>query len=274
MLVVKAVMNLKNLCPPFLWTLFRRLWASVYIRLFTSGTIRYRPGSVAVELDIRPEAGLLGPDLAWSIVRQNYEKAEVLLVEKVGKKGDRVLEIGGGIGAVSSVIGKLVGPNGDLLVIEPNSQAISRAKRNLELNCIEARILHGAFSANRSLAFSSGQNVLSGRTTASLEGGCDLPLYSLEDIILSEDFTPDLIVCDAEGAEYELLASDLLESVRPRIVVEIHPDIMGPDRHQWLLRRLHCLGYAVRDVTPTGRHYNVACVPVSGAIASGSRKRG
>jgi len=52
----------------------------------------------------------------------------------------------------------------------------------------------------------------------------------------------DLIVCDGEGAEYDLVNS-LPSDINTDLLMEIHPTILGNEKHKAMLTLLENKGY-------------------------------
>ena len=55
------------------------------------------------------------------------------------KTGDKVLNLGSHVGLEALIIGKLVGPDGKLYILEPYSKSYQIMEKNIKLNKLEDR---------------------------------------------------------------------------------------------------------------------------------------
>jgi tRNA G37 N-methylase Trm5 len=78
-----------------------------------------------------------------------YEIAETKLIPEMLQNGDSVLEVGGGIGYLSSLVFK-TGNCSDLVVIEANPDLIPVIHANHLLNGVSAFVIHGVPQSNDS----------------------------------------------------------------------------------------------------------------------------
>jgi FkbM family methyltransferase len=146
-------------------------------------------------------------------------------VREVLMPGDRVLEIGAGIGFISLLCAKRCGPEA-VLSYEANPDNEALIRRNFELNGLRPQLRCRAISVegdDRELFVA--QNILS---TSFIDRGdgatkvvkCD----AIGDVI--EEFRPNAIVMDVEGVEIDLLPAAPLDGVE-KIILETHARIVG-----------------------------------------------
>jgi len=137
-------------------------------------------------------------------------------------------------------------PGSRIICVEPSANALPDLRANLKLNGFESR----ARVVNAALAAHSGKALL--RHTA--EGSWGASLYE-DDAVTdsSEDVTlvplaevlrgdrPDILKCNAEGAEYSLFDQLAESDLRPAfMVVMVHPEFGDLDR---LERQAESMGY-------------------------------
>jgi FkbM family methyltransferase len=160
-----------------------------------------------------------------ALYHERYEAKEAALVREVLMPGDRVLEIGAGIGFVTLLCARRCGPKA-VLSYEANPENEVLIRRNFELNGLFPQLRSRAISVEsdeRELFVA--KNLLS---TSFLDRGestgtpvqCD----AIADVV--EQFRPNSIVMDVEGAEIDLLPAAPLDGI-DKIILETHPHIVG-----------------------------------------------
>ncbi|WP_299690654.1 FkbM family methyltransferase [uncultured Tateyamaria sp.] len=166
-----------------------------------------------------------------------YEGEEIRGALEVIRPGDRVLEMGSGLGVVGAVIAKNAKPEA-VLSFEANPNLIPHINALYELNGLQDRIEvrhqvvmaapeppdHVTFHLRTSFLGSSLIDQDKRRTT-----GVDVPTKSYDDVV--DAFRPDVLVMDIEGGEQDFLRHADLRGIRA-IIIEFHPDVYGkPGAH-------------------------------------------
>jgi FkbM family methyltransferase len=160
-----------------------------------------------------------------ALYRERYEDKEAALVREVLMPGDRVLEIGAGIGFVTLLCARRCGPEA-VLSYEANPENEALIRRNFELNGLFPQFRSRAISVEsdqRELFVA--KNLLStsfidrGEST-----GTQVQCDAIADVV--EQFRPNSIVMDVEGAETDLLPAAPMNGIA-KIIVETHPHIVG-----------------------------------------------
>ena len=78
----------------------------------------------------------------------DYENGEAKTVARILEPGDRVLELGGGMGYLSALIGTL-GLAEHIATVEANPQLIPIIRATHALNGVKAEVIHGAAVADK-----------------------------------------------------------------------------------------------------------------------------
>lgn len=170
-----------------------------------------------------------------------YEYTTLQAFQNFVKPGDCILDIGANIGAHTLHLAKQVGAQGKVYAFEPTRYAITKLKRNLELNpnlaksvIAEQIMLSDTDTAPpKSAIYSSWplekiQNVHPEHlgNLKSTEGctAITLDTYIKEKVIEHVQF----IKMDVDGFEYKVLkgASHLLKQHRPTILMELAPYVL------------------------------------------------
>lgn len=190
--------------------------------------------------------------LATAIFKGTYELAERRLVTRALRPGDRVLEIGTGLGFVSLLCARIAGAQ-NVLSYEANPALEPIIRANHKLNDLAPALRMRAVTRNGApVAFHQNANVVS---SSLLERGLEATRIEVPsdafDAALTEH-RPDVIVMDIEGGELDVLSETALTGVRA-LVIELHPHIVGEEATNALLASL-----AERGFSETAReHKNV-----------------
>lgn len=164
-----------------------------------------------------------------ALYRNNYERPEMIAVATTLRDGDRVLELGSGIGAISSLCGKLVGSRGFLAAVEGNPALLPLIEETWRLNGVVGTPIWGLVAQHDGTAdMWIGKELVSNSSVVRGEGDiCAVPTLSLNRLI--KEHQPTVLVIDVEGAEVEILSTARLDGVRA-ICMEVHPHIVGNER--------------------------------------------
>ncbi|MCV2891874.1 FkbM family methyltransferase [Lentibacter sp. XHP0401] len=174
---------------------------------------------------------VMTPKIKRSLRLHGYEGKEVNAAMRVVKAGDTVLELGGGIGFVSTILAK----KRDVKAIhtfEANPHLINFQHQMHALNDVDTITTYNALLAARKgkpQKFYVRENFLA----SSLEPEVtNMPVKSVEEVeVLGINATfnqikPDVFICDIEGAEADLLPHLKYSGLRAA-VIELHPQWIG-----------------------------------------------
>lgn len=188
--------------------------------------------------------------VAKEIIRGGYELAERQLARQALRPGDKVLEIGSGVGVVGLLCASIVGDR-NVTLYEANPALEPTIRRNFALNGMTPHLVLKAVTVDGGpVTFFQNENVISSSIydrkleSRKIEVGSD----AINTVLAARQAT--VIVMDVEGAEVGLLQSADLAGVR-EIIVEVHPKIVGADATEQMLTHLRTLGFERR-----ARHHN------------------
>jgi len=205
---------LKIVVPEFFWPV------SVEIDGALIG-IRNRPYSFGVK---------------WILRKRNYENAERGILKDILFEGANVIEMGGSIGVLTSIISKGIGVKGRIVSIEASESITKYSKKWLEkLGNIKVETGFGfpVFETPRSLVvrtFDESAGSLGGIVkfdhTAPPTREPEEDIFDLKTIIKKHNLQPDILVIDIEGSE------SIMKTVKPdfplsikNILIELHPGL-------------------------------------------------
>ena len=205
----------------------------------------------------------LGPHLSDLMVHVynslTYEAEELELIRETLLKSDIVMELGAGVGFLSAHCARLIG-SARVHAYEANPLLEGPIRKAYELNDVSPELnmcilgdkpgkttfhVHKDFWASSAISFE-------GSTETEVEQ------RSLEAEL--ERVKATFLVIDIEGGEYDLLIKSLLAGVR-KLIIEIHPDAIGPEKTRELFQHFELIGFKIdRKTTYNGKHARVAPV--------------
>ncbi|MFD1343484.1 FkbM family methyltransferase [Litorisediminicola beolgyonensis] len=192
------------------------------------------------------DKAILGPRFRRSIRSGGYEVKEATAIRQLVRKGDRVLEIGGGVGYISSLLAK-DGRAAEIRSFEANPRLVPYIRRVHELNGFTTCSVTNALLADGpgpDLPFHIRTNFLA--SSMDLDAGesniVETAMVPQQDIhALIAEFQPTFLVCDIEGAEAHLLPAADWSGLRVA-VVELHPQWIGQAGVQAVFDGFHRAG--------------------------------
>ncbi|MBV7396358.1 FkbM family methyltransferase [Mameliella sediminis] len=185
-----------------------------------------------------------------------YEGDEIAGALSVVRPGDRVLELGAGLGVVGAVIARNADPAA-MLSFEANPDLIPHIRILHRLNGLEDRI------ELRNQVLMSGpdrpetrrfylRNSFLGSSLVDAENRntreVEVPTAALDDVL--REFRPDVLIMDIEGGELEFLEQAELRGIRA-VVIEFHPGVYGTQGAKTCKDRLRAMGFQKDETVST-----------------------
>jgi FkbM family methyltransferase len=178
-----------------------------------------------------------------------YEVGESKVIPQLIEESDRILELGGGIGYLSSLLFK-TGKCQKLIVIEAHPGLVPIIKRNHELNGVAATVMHGvpcSLADPSTHAFYVRENFWASSTSAD-DGDfikmVDVPTINVSEVLPAHNITT--LICDIEGAEVALFEWLDLGHLS-KVAVEHHPAKTGESGKQDTRRRIMSRGFTLDE---------------------------
>lgn len=192
--------------------------------------------------------------IVQALTNTAYESYERQVISAVLRVGDRVLEAGTAVGVLTMLAASIVGP-GNIFTFDANAAIVSDARANFKANGLEKiTAVVGALrnrsrwlETEREVDFHVSRDFWASRLEApqsDIERTERVPLFCLEDKI--RDYRINVLICDIEGGEAELLIGADLSSIR-LIIVETHYWVNGRNR----------IDSMVEDLIRGGFHINL-----------------
>ena len=166
------------------------------------------------------------------LLRQNaYEAKESEAALRVVREGDRVIELGGGVGYMSTLVASKRNV-ASVHSFEANPNLIPYIRRVHAANGLSNAHVTNAIlgPAPGKADFYVRDRILSSSLTRFIDE--DPPEAHQIDVLDAAQvfaaLTPSVLICDIEGAEVDLIPNLPLDTLRAAII-ELHPQWIGPD---------------------------------------------
>ncbi|CUH77022.1 FkbM family methyltransferase [Tropicibacter naphthalenivorans] len=175
-----------------------------------------------------------------------YERKECDAVMRVVQPGDRVLELGGGLGYMSTLLSVKKGVS-RVISYEANPALIPYIRQVHEANGVTNVEVRNALlspQAGEPVPFYVRRNFLG----SSMDREADVNSITAEHMIerhalapVLQELCPDVLVCDIEGAEADLIPAGDWSGLRAAII-ELHPQWIGQTGVQAVFDAMHKAG--------------------------------
>ena len=172
---------------------------------------------------------IITPKIERPMRNNRYEAGECANLRRILRPGDRVLELGSGVGLLSTVAGMVEGVE-SVTTVEANPDLIPLIRETHKLNgvtCVDLRNGVATPDAGPEIDFYLRPDFWASSMeahTRPFTRAVKLRRWDLKTLIA--DVNPTVIVCDIEGGEMGLFDEADLSGVRA-MVVEFHPKVYG-----------------------------------------------
>jgi FkbM family methyltransferase len=177
-----------------------------------------------------------------ALSRGSYVRQELQLIGTLLELDDVVLEVGAGLGLVSTYCAKRVGSD-QVFAFEADPDLEPCIRETYELNGVEPNLDMCAIGARAGRVTIYRDKHLVSSSVGRRRGGTrpvEVPGKALNYVV--QRFRPTLLIIDAEGAERDLFDEALLPTVT-RIVLELHDRVIGTQGTDRVRTTLAKLGY-------------------------------
>jgi FkbM family methyltransferase len=162
--------------------------------------------------------------LRW-IVNERYEEAEIEIISRNITNQDIILEVGTGLGFVSSYCSKCIGSD-RVYSFEANPYNIETAKSVFKKNDVYPFLRNAILgSSDGVMQFPVNKKSRLASSLFQHKGDfVDVPIIKLNQLI--SEIKPTFLMMDIEGGEYDIFKLIEFQTIK-KIQVELHPDILG-----------------------------------------------
>lgn len=195
------------------------------------------------------------PDIRTSIYAERYERGEARSLTRRLEASDVVLEIGAGIGFLSTLCALRIGSE-RVFTYEANPALIEVIEKTYALNGVRPTLTHGTLAGEEGMAefFVDKEYVASSliRLSEDVEV-VEIPQFDVNAEIAR--ISPTMVVMDIEGAEHDLVPVIDWSEIE-KVVIDIHPEWIGEDRAAEVVTMLEDAGFTVdRWLSGTRKKY-------------------
>lgn len=221
-----------------------------FVKIWRNGRIDLS----GVDLYLNP--AVIEPQILKVIARGGYEQHELAISLAILKPGDRVLELGSGLGFIACGTLKEI-PDIVWQGIEANPDLIPISDRNRELNKVSFSVEHAACAPTDSdvTFYLNNRGFWAASLTPDEDTTHSVKVPGRSGQTLIKQYKPNVLICDIEGGEYDVLLNADLSSL-DAIVIEFHPSQTDSATHSQALARLLSEGFLFETMLSAG---NVNC---------------
>jgi FkbM family methyltransferase len=197
------------------------------------------------------------PEIIATLESGWYEGRERWLAKEALERDDRVIEAGTAVGLVAMTAASIVGA-ANVLTFDANPEIVADAQHNFYRNGLgEIKSRWGVLKNLRSISrenetvdFYLAKHFWASRLHASEQDKSivrkvQAPVFCLEDEI--EAHRANVLICDIEGGEVELLIRADLKGIR-KIIIETHYGWIGERETDEMMRKLILDGFSIHLV--------------------------
>jgi FkbM family methyltransferase len=206
------------------------------------------------QVDIFVDTDAYSANMVETLRDGTYESKERELVEGLVKPEDRVFEIGSAVGGVSMTAAKIVGAAA-VMTFEANPRIAYDARRNFAHNGLpEIRARTGLLYNRAAYAtapaeadFYVSRDFWASRLDPGNWAGDIVEIVKIRTACLEDEIEAhgaNVLICDIEGGEIDLLCGAKLDGIR-LIIMEVHPHFVGQEPTNRMIAYLLSEGFGV-----------------------------
>jgi FkbM family methyltransferase len=190
-------------------------------------------------------------DMRDLILRGCYEPEERILCRKHLSSEDGILEFGSGIGYLGLFCQLNLGVR-QYASVEANPHTWKLLLRNYELNGVRPLGWNCALAGRSgSVEVRMGENFWAARTVdsgqdSSAREAVKAPCGTTRELMERPGFPVSALIVDVEGAEVHLAPCDFPDTVC-KVIIEMHPQLIGPEPVAALCQQLEDAGFKCRE---------------------------
>jgi FkbM family methyltransferase len=198
---------------------------------------------LGVKLPIFP--GVMSEEMQGILRAGEYERAEAKRLPRLIEPGERLVELGAGIGFLSTLAAQAQAAS--IVVFEANPELIPVIEATHRLNGVQSIVRNAVVAPvklTETTPFYLHRNFWASSLTPvkpkHLRGVVEVPIVTVEAML--REHAPTLLVMDIEGGEADLLDGAELHGVR-KVYMELHPKVMGQAGVKRVFDRLSAQGF-------------------------------
>ena len=229
---------------------FLRRFVNLRSSMFGKARVRYRrivrPQVVRHRGMWVPVGEPLSETARQSLYSGLYELLESDMLQEKLDPSDRVVEFGSGLGVTATVCARTCGSE-STYTYEPNPELIPLVRKVFDMNNVKPTLYNAAVAKEPGEVdifvnedFFSTSNYRRENTKSKVR--CQT--VGLANVL--KDIQPTFVLMDIEGAEYDLIGSEIHSSVR-KFLLEKHEGALGPEKIEEVLHWITNEGFTLME---------------------------
>lgn len=200
------------------------------------------------------------PSSVLRLCMGEYTAALLALMDTYLKKGEKVLDLGSGLGICALQAARITGK--EVVMLEPLDKYRKKIQENFKLNnfkgeCLPFYLVQKSVS-EKELEISEDldpwSSSLYARSEEQLSQKFKVPTLKLADLF--KEFERDVIVVDLNGQEKLFLEVDRIPKSYKKIFIRITSPVVGEKLTAELVAKFHKLGYELKDMSAHSFFFN------------------
>ena len=181
------------------------------------------------------------------IYNETYEGGELNILRNTLNVNDKVLEIGTGLGLISTFCAQKVGDE-SVYTYEANPNLEPVIEKTYSINNVSPHHTTAIISTKESKTnfYIEPVDIWASSLMKHSNTALSVELNSLEINKIIKAVNPNYLIMDIEGYEYELLPYISWKNIR-KIQVEIHTKFLGPDKTNEIIQTLDKQGFNIHS---------------------------
>lgn len=185
-------------------------------------------------------------NLKWFFYNESYEADEIELLQRCLQNTDVVMEIGAGIGFLSTYCSKLLGSD-KVVCYEANPFMIDKINETYLKNDVNPTLHNCILSdVEGSETFFLQEEFWSSSTIQRSEDAIQTEVKKKDINKQIKFYSPSVLIMDIEGGEKDLVpVTDFASSTISKLIIEIHPHVIGRDAASRVIQNIIEQGFSI-----------------------------
>jgi FkbM family methyltransferase len=188
---------------------------------------------------------VITPEIRKFIYNEGYEAQEISILDKVLEKDDRVMEIGAGIGFLSTFIAKRIGSD-KVIAYEANPELIPVIQRIYQINKVSPIVKNCILSDREGKCeFYIEKHFWSSST---FRRSMNAKRILVKQVNINKEiktFKPTFLIIDIEGGEKDLIPKISSWNGIRKVLIELHPHIIGEKECCLVVKQMLSVGFCL-----------------------------
>jgi FkbM family methyltransferase len=184
---------------------------------------------------------LLAAPIRKALLNGSYESAEGSILEGLIQEGDVILEIGAGLGLISTIAARSP-KTSRVIAVEADPQLIPTIRRTHEINNVDVAVYNEMLGASEGTHdFFVSEHFWASSAKGDFGGTrIQIPIRSFQERL--REWKPSFLIVDIEGGEVDIFEGIDMAGVQ-KVQLEVHQNIVGRQGMKKLFDTLSAQGF-------------------------------